>query len=100
MSNGNHVVWSDLRGDGNVAGEVEIHWQRDELEKWHQVVRCDQWNVKNEYECFLVQLVDVGRFGEEEIRRLVDERKHVAVCGDFVDVANDFQEGIKLQGSW
>ena len=73
MSDSDHVVWPDLRCDRNVAGEVEVDRQRDELKQWHQIVGCDQRNVKDEYECFLVRLVDLGGFYEEEIRQLVDE---------------------------
>ena len=63
---------------------------KGQLKQWHQIVGCDQWNMKDENECFFVRLVDVGGFYEEEIRRLVDEREHVTVGGDFVDVANNF----------
>ena len=59
VADSDHVVWPDLRCDRNVAGEVEVDGQRDELKQWHQIVRCDQWYVKDEDECFLVRLVDV-----------------------------------------
>ncbi len=59
MSDSDHVVRPDLLSDSNVAGEVEVHRQRDELEERHQIVRCDQWDVEDEDECFLVRLIDV-----------------------------------------
>ena len=67
VSNRNHIVSTNFRSDGHVAGEIEMDLQRNEFVDWHQVVRRDERNVEHQNESFLIRLVDVGGFHEEEV---------------------------------
>ncbi len=59
MADSDHVVRADLRCDGNVTGEVEMHWKWDKFEKWHQVVWCHKWYMEYQHESVVIRSVDV-----------------------------------------
>jgi hypothetical protein len=59
VTNRNHIVDSNLRSDGYIAGEIKMNRQRDEFVQRHEVVRCDEWYVEDQYECFVFWLVHV-----------------------------------------
>ncbi len=67
VSNRNHIICANFRGDRNVAGEIEMDRQGNELVEWHEVVRSDEWNVEHQNESFLIRFVDVGSFHQEEV---------------------------------
>jgi hypothetical protein len=67
VTNRNHIVDSNLRSDGDIAGEIKMNWQRDEFVQRHEVVRCDEWYVEDQHECFVFWFVHVRGFDEEEI---------------------------------
>jgi hypothetical protein len=92
VSNCNHVRRADLRSNRDVAREVKMDRQQDELVKWHQVVRCDERNVEHQHKSFLVRFVNVGCLHQEKVGRLVDERQHAAVASDFIDTLDRFDE--------
>ncbi len=46
MSDCDHVIYSDLWGNGNIASEVEVDRQQDEFIKGYEIVGRDQWNVQ------------------------------------------------------
>ncbi len=48
VTNCDHVVISNLRGDGNISGEVEMYWKWDKVIKWHQVVWHDERYVHHQ----------------------------------------------------
>ncbi len=45
VSDSDHVVDADIWCDGNLAGEIEMHWHQNEFIQRHQIVGFDQWNV-------------------------------------------------------
>ncbi len=100
VTNCNHVCGADFWSDGDIAGEVEVNRQRDEFVKWHEVVRCDQQDVEHQHKCFLVWFVYVRCVHQEEVGRLVNEGKHVAVASDVVDVLDRLDECVMVKSAW
>ncbi len=94
MTDSNHVVCTNL---GNNR-EIEMDRQWDEFIEWHQIVRCDEGNVEDQNESFLIRFVNVRGFDEKKVGRLVDKREHVAVLCNVIDVFHHCDEGFMVQG--
>jgi hypothetical protein len=98
VTDSNYVVCTNLGNDGHVAGEIEMDRQLDEFVESHQIVRCDEGNVEDQNESFLIRFVNVRGFDENEVRRLVDKREHVAVLCNFIDVLHHCDKSFMVQG--
>jgi len=99
VSNCDHVVGAYFRDDGDVAGEIEMNRQWDEFVQRHEVVWCDQWHVENQDECFVFWFVYVRSFDQKKVGRLVNERKHVAVLSNVINIFHHGDQGFVIQGS-
>jgi len=61
------VVSAHFWCDRHVAGEVKVHWKRNELIQGHEVMRCHERDVEDQHVSFLIRLVDVRSFFQKEI---------------------------------
>jgi hypothetical protein len=47
--------------------------------------------MENQDKHVVLRLVDVRSFDQKNVRRFVDERVHLGVIGNFIDIFDDFQ---------
>ena len=92
MADCDHVVGADFRDNGNIAGEIEMNRQRYKFVQRHEVVWCDEWHVEDQDECFVFWFVYVRSLDQKQVRRLVNELKHVAVLSNFINIFDHGKE--------